>query len=130
MDALFERAQAIVVVLSPEEHVSLREDLRTSDRTDAESWQPRPNVFLEAGMALAKDREHTIIIQIGRVREASDLFGRNVIRLDNSPEQRHSFVQRLTSANCDASTKGTDWLHVGQFEVRDEKSKVSRKGIA
>jgi hypothetical protein len=117
VDALFRDAQAIVVVLSPDEFVELRQDLVGADSNGGRGWQPRPNVFIEAGMALAKDEAHTILVQIGPIRLASDLHGRNLVKLDDSPQQRNTLVQRLLNAGCSAVTAGTDWLGAGTFGV-------------
>ncbi len=116
VEALFVDAQSIVVILSPDEHAQLRGDLREG-RSEDGGWQPRPNVFIEAGMALAKDEAHTILVQIGTVRQASDLLGRNVVSLDNSSGKRNSLVQRLTTAGCPAVTVGNDWLRAGDFAL-------------
>jgi hypothetical protein len=126
VEALFVDAQAIVVILSPDEHVTLRHDLQAQANPE-EGWQPRPNVFVEAGMALAKDEAHTILVEVGIVRSASDLLGRNVIRLDNSSGQRNSLVQRLRTAECKVNTTNNDWLSAGDFQVRAEFFPLSEK---
>jgi hypothetical protein len=53
-------------------------------RDGSPAMQPRPNVILEAGMALATDERRTILVSVGPV----------VIRLNNSPERRNDLVQR------------------------------------
>lgn len=127
VEELFRDAQAIVVILSPDEHVELRGDLNDEDSVDNSGWQPRPNVFIEAGMALAKDEKHTIVVEIGKVRQASDLFGRNVIRFDGSPAPRHELAERLRTAGCDVSTSGTDWLRAGNFRVPPASPKEANR---
>jgi hypothetical protein len=117
VDALFKDAQAIVVLFSPDEHVELRTDLQDRHDGDNSGWQPRPNVFIEAGMALARDEAHTILVQIGMVRHASDLIGRNLVHFDGSSTQRHNLVERLRTAGCAISNSGSDWLRTGNFEV-------------
>lgn len=117
VDALFRDAQAVVAILSPEERVELRGDLQSEDSADNSGWQPRPNVFIEAGMALSRDEAHTVLVEVGLVRHASDLVGRNSIRFDGSPVRRHDLIERLRTAGCAVSTSGNDWLRVGTFEV-------------
>jgi len=117
VDALFQDAQAIVVLLSPDEQVELRSDLREPNDNDNEGWQPRPNVFIEAGMALARDEAHTILVQIGAVRTASDLLGRHLVHFDGSSAHRHALIERLRTAGCTLSTSGTDWLRIGNFDL-------------
>lgn len=129
LDALFRDSQAIVVILSPDEYVELRQDLLGADSNRDQGWQPRPNVFIEAGMALAKDEAHTILVQIGPIRPASDLLGRNLINLDNSPAQRHTLAQRLLTAGCSAVTTGTDWLRAGGFRIPSRELKQQRRRI-
>jgi predicted nucleotide-binding protein len=126
VDVLFQDAQAIVVILSPDERVEIRSDLKGDDSAENNGWQPRPNVFIEAGMAIAKDEPHTILIQIGAIRQASDLFGRNVIRFDGSATQRHELAERLRTAGCAVSTSGSDWLRVGSFGISSEHFKERR----
>jgi Predicted nucleotide-binding protein containing TIR-like domain len=117
LDALFREAQAVVVIMSPDEHVELRADLKTENSNDNNGWQPRPNVFIEAGIALSRSESHTIFLQIGAVREASDLTGRHSVRFDGSPTTRHSLIERLRTAGCAVSTVGSDWLRVGDFDL-------------
>lgn len=124
VSALFQDAQAIVVLLTPEERVSLRKDLQSADSDSNQGWQPRPNVFLECGMALSLDESHTILVQIGKLRATSDLLGRNVVNLDDSSKQRHTFVERLRTAGCDIRTVGTDWLNTGRFQIPSRSLKA------
>lgn len=120
VDALFSDARAIVVILSPDEFVTTRTDLQDPTSSENSGHQPRPNVFLEAGMALAKDQAHTILVQIGHIRGASDLFGRNSVMFDGTSAKRHELIERLKTAGCAASTAGSDWLRVGDFSLPAE----------
>lgn len=66
------------MLLTPDDEVRLHRDLvQPGDpRGEGEvTCQPRPNVFLEAGMALAYKPDQTIFVEIGVVRQASDLRG-------------------------------------------------------
>lgn len=117
VDALFQDAQAIVVILSPEEHVELRADLQDGNQPDNSGWQPRPNVLVEAGMALTRDEAHTILVQVGSVRLPSDLAGRNLVHFDGSSAHRHNLIERLRTAGCTVSTTGADWLRIGNFNI-------------
>jgi predicted nucleotide-binding protein len=126
LDAMFRDAQAIVAVFSPDERVELRRDLRSSPSDERAEWQPRPNVFVEAGMALAKDEAHTILVQVGTVRPASDLFGRHIPILDDSAERRNTFIQRLATAGCAVKLRGNDWLSSGKFKISQNVFKQDR----
>jgi predicted nucleotide-binding protein len=116
LTAAFSMAQAFLVLMTPDEEVALRPELRKKTNDGDPAFQPRPNVILEAGMALATDENRTILVSTGTLRGMSDLDGRHVIRLNNSAERRNDLVQRLKVAGCDPNTNGTDWLKIGDFE--------------
>lgn len=128
LDHVFSLGQAVIALFTPDEKVELREDLRAShDDWEPQFNQPRPNVLLEAGMALAKDEARTIIVQVGSVRSISDLEGRHFLRLTNAAEKRHALASRLATAGCLVDTTGLDWLSVGDFEVKSRKAKAASK---
>ena len=106
----FEIGQAVVVLMTPDEAVTLRDDLRKSDEPALTDYQPRPNVLLEAGMALATHPDRTIIAELGTLRRISDLDGRHVVRLDGSSRSLHDLAERLRICQCPVATSGTDWL--------------------
>jgi predicted nucleotide-binding protein len=116
LTAAFSMAQAFLVLMTPDEQAALRPELCKSHRDGDMGYQPRPNVILEAGMALAKDEARTILVATGSLRGMSDLDGRHVVRLDNSAERRNDLIQRLKVAGCNPRTDGTDWIRTGDFE--------------
>lgn len=116
LTAAFSMAQAFLVLMTPDEQVALRPELRKSAHDSDTSYQPRPNVILEAGMALAKDEARTILVATGPLRGMSDLDGRHVVRLDNSAERRNDLIQRLKVAGCSPRADGSDWIRTGDFE--------------
>lgn len=116
LTAAFDMAQAFAVLMTPDEEVVLRPELRKSVNEGTQALQARPNVILEAGMALAKDEARTILVHVGPIRSMSDLDGRHVVRLNNTPERRNDLVQRLKVAGCEPKTDGTDWIGLGDFE--------------
>lgn len=76
LDKGFEITQAIVVLFTGDDLAKLNPDLLSSGENVEElTPQPRPNVILEAGMALGKNPDRTIIVQIGDMRNISDLQG-------------------------------------------------------
>ena len=119
VDAAFGMAQAAVVLCTPDEEVLLRQDLRNPDEpAEAQrAWQPRPNVFFEGGIAFTTHPRRTIVLELGKIRIASDLLGRNTIRIGPGPAWRQSLLQRLRTAECAVDGAGTDWLTVGAFTV-------------
>ncbi|UVT27707.1 nucleotide-binding protein (plasmid) [Rhodococcus pyridinivorans] len=111
LDKAFEIAQAIVVLETPDDVAYLRTDLADDgDPETSPQAQPRPNVLFEAGMAMGRNPKRTIIVEFGRIKQFSDIHGRHTIRLDGSPEKRHTFRSRLITAGCAVDQTGTDWL--------------------
>lgn len=118
-----DEAQAVVVLYTPDEYASLHTHL--CDQHDSEQeknrWQPRQNVILEAGMALAISEERTILVVFGNVSLPSDLHGRHYVRLSNSSNSREQLRALLAGPAIGCSvdfTKTT--LHntalAGDFE--------------
>lgn len=114
----FDVAQAVVVVLTPDDlgflHPDLQGEREREDDRQA-TGQARLNVVLEAGMALQSHPARTILVEIGHTREISDLAGRNGVRLDGTPEKLNSLASRLTLAGCPVRRGGNDWLDVSAF---------------
>ncbi|WFE60843.1 CATRA conflict system CASPASE/TPR repeat-associated protein [Micromonospora sp. WMMD712] len=111
-------AQAAVVLLTPEDQVSLHPDLRLPADTSVEAQpglQARPNVLLELGMALATYPDRTLVIQVGETRPVADLGGLNFIRLTDSPDCQRKIASRLRQAGCAVDDTGSDWLAPGRF---------------
>ncbi|MFB7943903.1 CATRA conflict system CASPASE/TPR repeat-associated protein [Kitasatospora phosalacinea] len=109
-------AQAVVVVLTPEDVVHLHPELAPDrDPELRPALQPRPNVLLELGMALAVHPDRTVILLAGEQRPVTDLGGRNYVRLTGGPECRSKIAGRLRLAGCPVDTSGQDWLRAGDF---------------
>lgn len=117
LDAAFEMAQAVVVLLTPDDIAYLRPEYANGD-DDAQripTPQARPNVLFEAGMAIGRHRERTVLVELGSLRPFSDVAGRHAVRLDNSPQKRNDLASRLKDAGCDVTTSGSHWLTAGDF---------------
>ena len=120
LDSAFSTAQAIIVLLSPEDEVKLTPELCGPEEEGSEKefmLQPRANVLFEAGMAFGRKPDRTILIEVGSIKRFSDVAGRHVVRLSNNVATRKEVAQRLKSAGCSVSTSGNDWLTVGNFSV-------------
>ncbi len=68
LDAAFTNAQAVVVLFTPDDLAQLRPDLCGDKEPEHEvnlTPQARPNVLFEAGMAMAKNPDRTILVEIG-----------------------------------------------------------------
>lgn len=116
LDAAFKAAQAVVVLLTPDEVSYLRPEF--ADENDPETQpaaQARPNVLFEAGMAMGHSSGRTVLVELGAVRPFSDVVGRHAVRLDNEAGTRKDLAERLKTAGCDIDLAGTDWLKAGDF---------------
>jgi predicted nucleotide-binding protein len=130
LDAAFARARAIVVLVTPDDLAQLRPDLVLPSDKPYErvlTGQARPNVLFEAGMAFATHPDRTVIVQLGNVREFSDLAGRHVVHMSNEYSRRQELVTKLRNAGCDVDTTGTDWVGAGDFV--DPQARVPTKQV-
>lgn len=122
LDAAFEMAQAVVVLLTPDDIAYLRSEYANADDDQERipTPQARPNVLFEAGMAIGRHPERTVLVELGSLRPFSDVAGRLAVRLDNSAPKRNDLASRLKDAGCDVTTSGSDWLTVGDFTPPNE----------
>ena len=119
LDAAFSRAHAVLVPFTPDDEARLREAFRYPGEAAHETQltgQARPNVLFEAGMAMGRSEDRTVLVEIGLLRPFSDVAGRHVIRIDNSTQRRQDLAQRLGLAGCPIKLDGTDWHTAGDFE--------------
>lgn len=117
LDAAFNEASAVVVLMTPDEVAYLQPQYGRGDN-DPEiqpAPQARPNVLFEAGMALGRDQERTILVEVGDVRPFSDVGGRHVVRLGNTVASRQALAMRLQTAGCAVDLSGQDWHTAGDF---------------
>jgi len=120
LDVAFRDAQAVVVLMTGDDEARLREQFREqTERSEGDRLvaQARPNVLFEAGMALGRRPDKTILVELGELRPFSDVGGRHVLRFSGSPEDRLHLAERLRTAECDVRTDGQDWLREGDFDV-------------
>jgi predicted nucleotide-binding protein len=96
LDRAFESAAVVVVLMTPDEIAYLRSEYAAheQDPDTQPAPQARPNVLFEAGMALGRHPDRTIIVEMGSVRPFSDIAGRHLVRLDGSPASRKALAQR------------------------------------
>ena len=121
LDAAFEHAQAVIVLLTPDDQARLRSDLLLSSDEHFEkelTGQARPNVLFEAGMALVNHPKQTILVQIGYVRPFSDVAGRHIVHMDGSVSARQEVASRLEDAGCPVNWRGKDWHTAGDLTSR------------
>ena len=127
LNAAFSRAHAVVVLLTPDDEARLKKPWQGENEPPHEvelSGQARPNVLFEAGMAMGRDEDRTVLVEIGHIRPFSDIAGRHTVRLDNTSQQRQQLAKRLEAAGCPVNLNGTDWHSAGDFDAAiklDEK---------
>ena len=124
LDAAFGAAQAVVVLETPDDIAYLHSSLTYDGDPDAEPQaQPRPNVLFEAGMAMGRAPDRTIIVELGRIRVFSDIHGRHVVRLNNTVSKRQDLAARLRTAGCAVDTSGRDWHEAGELDPPEAPGK-------
>jgi predicted nucleotide-binding protein len=117
LDTAFDAAQAVVVLLTPDDVAYLRSEY-ASGEDDPEIVplaQARPNVLFEAGMAMGRDLKRTVLVEFGKLRPFSDVAGRHAVRIDSTASKRKDLAQRLGNAGCDVNLVGEEWLTAGDF---------------
>jgi predicted nucleotide-binding protein len=120
LTAAFDLAQAVVVLMTPDDLAYLQEEFRHAGDPPHEieaTGQARPNVLFEAGMAMGRDEGRTVLVELGALRPFSDVGGRHVIRLNNATQRRQEFATRLQAAECPVDLTGTDWHSAGDFDA-------------
>ena len=125
IDEVMDQVQAVIVMLSPDDWVTLKEQFWKPDDGAAErkpQGQARPNVLFEAGMAIARHVEKTVMVRIGRIKSFSDVFGRHIPVLSDDFDSRNDFANRLVKAGCVVNRTGTDWAKAGVFAPTEPKS--------
>ena len=134
LNKAFSEAQAVVVILSGDDEARLKKEFQTEDDPPYEknlTPQDRPNVLFEAGMAFGRHEDRTVIVQIGsELRPFSNITGRHIIKLHNSPQQSNALAQRLITAGCPVDISRTDWYSAGNFEISNMSSQNAELAIA
>ena len=120
LDAAFSRAHAVLVLFTPDDEARLRESFRADNEHPHETQltgQARPNVLFEAGMAMGRNPDRTILVELGTLRPFTDVAGIHVVRLDNTSQRRQELAQRLQAAGCPVKLDGTHWHDAGDFQA-------------
>jgi predicted nucleotide-binding protein len=112
LTAAFKIAKAVVVLFTPDDESWLKEELRQPDDPPEETQptpQARPNVLFEAGMALGVHPDRTVLVELGKLRPFSDIYGRHVVRVNHTEKPLKEIASRLKTAGCDVDESGSDW---------------------
>jgi predicted nucleotide-binding protein len=118
-----EAADVVVVLLTPDDvgyvHSRFRLPHDTADELHP-TGQARLNVVFEAGMAMARDRERVVIVEVGAVRAMSDTAGLNVLRIADDIPSRRRLGSRLSTAGLAVHMDHDGWMAAGDFHTLDE----------
>lgn len=124
LEAALQGVAAVVVVLTPDDEVVLKDRFQTRHDPEEEKQvigQARPNVLFEGGMAFGRHPEKTIFVSIGKVKGFTDLGGFHITRLNNTAGKRNELVGKLRTAGADVQTDGReDWYTEGHFELEED----------
>jgi predicted nucleotide-binding protein len=118
IERAFENVQAVVALFTPDERVRGRDSLKAAgDRY----WrlQARPDVLIEAGMALVTQPGRIVFVVLGTQELPSDLAGLYYIHLDGTAGQLNALATALEDAGCEVDRTGTRWLDPTRFPRRD-----------
>jgi predicted nucleotide-binding protein len=127
---IMDQAQAIVVMLSPDDEVKLKSQFITRDERSSEGklrGQSRPNVIFETGIAIGTHHKKTVIVQVGDVKSFTDIGGMHILRLSGTDSSRHELANRLADLGCKIDTDGDHWLRAGNFTPTGPKVKKPKK---
>jgi len=131
LDKVFDQMQALVVLFSPDDEAKLKDQFLKPHEVTTEGryrGQARPNVTFEAGMALARHEEKTIMVQVGDIKSFSDIAGRHMVHLDDTFDSRNDFAGRLGKL-CKIDRSGNRWTKVGKFEPTGAVSSSKTKQL-
>lgn len=121
LNAAFDHAQAMIILMTPDDIGSLRRELVKADDSEDDknpTYQCRQNVLFEAGMAVATDPKRVIFTELGKVRRFTDL-NVHIVKLSNAPGWRDDLASRLEDAGCIVNNKrgSSRWLEAGDFDA-------------
>lgn len=117
LKAAFNTAQGFMVLLTPDEEARLRDEwVEDDDEENPPIFQPRPNVMLEAGMALGIDESRTILVRMARPKEPftlpTDIDGRYLAVLGTAKKTNKKGLKdvlvKLERAECKLETELTE----------------------
>jgi predicted nucleotide-binding protein len=116
LDQAFTDNRAAIVLLTPDDCATPHPSLPDGG---GPSVQSSPGVLFQAGMAMARQPERTILVQVGEARPLADLGGLDIVRITADPATHviaaAKIAQRLRTAGCAVKSSGTDWLDGKRF---------------
>lgn len=127
---VMEQAQAIVVLLSPDDEAKLKEQFVTKQERQTEGklrGQARPNVIFETGVAIGTHHRKTVMVRIGDVKSFTDLGGMHIPHFSGDHKSRHDLANRLQDLGCKIDRQGDHWLRAGDFTPTSAKAKRKKR---
>ncbi|SRR6266568_4982669 len=115
---IMEQAQAIVVMLSPDDEAMLKSQFVSSGERSTEGklrGQARSNVIFETGIAIGAHHKKTVIVRVGDVKPFTDIGGMHILHLTGDDASRHELANRLRRLGCKIDREGDHWLRAGTF---------------
>lgn len=109
----FELAQAVIIILTPDENASLKQNLVGIYDEEVEKIrsQSRPNVLIEMGIAIGLYENRTILVKFGNAYIPSDFSGKNYIKFDGSIDSKKSLVNALKISGCQVDDINSRYLN-------------------
>jgi predicted nucleotide-binding protein len=124
LDAMFREGAAVVVLLSPDDLVTLAPRLRRPKESTKETTtlgQARPNVLFEAGLAFGIYPDATVLVSVGNVKPFSDVEGLHITRMDGGVAKRWELIGKLKRAGAKVDVENKDmWMTAGEFEIKEK----------
>ncbi len=127
---IMDQAQAIIVVLSPDDEAKLKDQFVVKHERGTEGklqGQARPNVIFETGIAIGAHHKKTVIVRIGTVKPFTDIGGMHILHLSGTDSSRHELANRLKDLGCEIDRDGDHWLRAGDFRPTEDKPKKNKK---
>jgi predicted nucleotide-binding protein len=116
----FLEAVAFIVIMTPDDEAKVKDEFSKPDDDDFEKKltpQPRLNVILETGIALAINEKNTIIVEFGKLRKMSDLVGIHTVKMIDV-KSRKELADLLKSIGAETNHENkSDWLDTGDFSL-------------
>lgn len=123
---IMEQAQAIVILLSPDDEAKLKDQFVTTHERQTEGklrGQARPNVIFETGIAIGTHHRKTVMVRIGDVKSFTDVGGMHIPHFNGDDKSRHDLANRLQDLGCKIDRQGDHWLRAGHFVPTPPKAK-------
>lgn len=127
VNKIMEQAEAIVVLLTPDDEAWLKPqfvDAKREKQSEGKArGQARPNVIFETGIAIGAYHKKTVIVQVGDVKPFTDIGGMHILQMTGSDTSRNELSKRLQTCGCTINTDGDHWLRAGDFAPTEPKKK-------